>query len=64
MLSTIKKRAEAVAQANANAALEGIEPEALDLDMQARFIAGEIGIEDMLEEIRGQAVEAGKGAAS
>lgn len=58
MLSTMKNRAEAVAQANANSALEGHEPDAGDLAMQALFVSGEMSLEDMLEEIRLQAAAA------
>ncbi len=60
-ISTTKKRAEAVAQANANAALEGFEPDAQDLEMQALYISGGITIDEMLDEIRAQATAAGPG---
>lgn len=58
-ISTTKKRAEAVAQANANAALEGFEPDAQDVEMQALYIDGGISLDEMLEEIRAQAAAAG-----
>ena len=63
MVSTQKSRSEAVAQANANAALEGYEPDAQDLDLQALFVEGEISTEEMLDIIREQAVAAANGGA-
>lgn len=58
MLSTIKNREAAVAQATANSAIEGYEPDANDLAMQQAFVAGEISTDDMLEQIRAEAIAA------
>lgn len=61
ILSTTKKRAQTVAQANANAAIEGFDPGVQDLEMQALFIGGGISTDEMLEEIRSQVIADGAG---
>lgn len=63
MLTTAKKRAEAVVQANANAAIEGFEPDPRDMQLQTQFINGEIGIDDLLQAALADAAAAGEGAA-
>lgn len=60
MLTTEKKRAAAVAQANANNRLEGLEPDADDIALQQQFIAGEIGIDEMLEQVQAEAAAVGE----
>jgi hypothetical protein len=58
-LASIEWRTHLVAQANANAALEGFTPDAQVRDMQQRFIAGELDIDGMLQLVRDLAEKAG-----
>ena len=52
---TANERRKFVEQANANSALEGLIPDATDLERQARFIKGEISSADMLNEVKAEA---------
>jgi hypothetical protein len=61
-MSTIAERQKAVEQMNANAAIEGFYPTAIDREMFARYIAGTTTIEDMREEAHRHAAEAAKGS--
>lgn len=53
--TTASERRKFVEQANANSALEGLTPDAADLERQARFIKGEISSADMLNEVMAEA---------
>lgn len=64
MLLTRKKRQEIADQANANSAIEGFELDAEHKALQERFVAGELDLDDVLDEIRAQAAAAGDGSAS
>lgn len=59
-LAGIEWRRKIVTQANANAALEGLTPDAQMLDMQERFIAGELDTDTMLKMVRETAEKAGE----
>lgn len=59
-LAGIEWRRKIVTRANANAALEGLTPDAQMLDMQERFIAGELDTETMLKMVRETAEKAGE----
>lgn len=54
----IKWRRKIVTQANANAALEGLTPDAQLLKLQERFIAGELDTDTMLKMVRETAEKA------
>lgn len=47
---------------NASFALEGMQPQADDLDLQRRYVEGEISLDDMLEHARDFARRHGKPA--
>jgi hypothetical protein len=53
-------RSKIVRQANANAALEGLRPDAQMLEMQRQFITGELDINTMLMMVRELAEKAGE----
>ncbi len=53
--TTTSERRKFVEQANANSALEGLTPDARDLERQARFIKGEISSAEMLNEVMTEA---------
>jgi hypothetical protein len=53
-------RSKIVRQANANAALEGLQPDAQMLEMQRQFITGELDINTMLMMVRELAEKAGE----
>jgi hypothetical protein len=59
-LAGIEWRAKIVRQANANSALEGFTPDEQLLDMQRRFIAGELDTDTMLKMVRETAEKAGE----
>jgi len=59
-LAGIEWRRKIVTRANANAALEGLTPDAQMLDMQERFIAGELDTDTMLKMVRETAEKAGE----
>ncbi len=48
-MTTKTERAEHVRQANANQALEGLRPDAQDLEIQARYIEGTASLDDLLQ---------------
>lgn len=54
MVTTRQDRKKAVKQALANSALEGLEPDPEFLDLLARYIAGEISLESVLEYTKAQ----------
>lgn len=56
----IEWRRKVVKQANANSALEGLTPDAQMLDMQERFIAGELDTDTMIQMVRELAEKAGE----
>lgn len=56
----IEWRRKVVKQANANSALEGLTPDAQMLDMQERFIAGELDTDTMIQMVRELAEKAGQ----
>lgn len=60
--TTREERARHVATMNASFALEGIQPQADDLDLQRRYIEGKISLDDMLEHARDSAHRHGKPA--
>lgn len=47
-MQTQEDRAAAVAQANASALQEGLEPDADDIALQAEYIAGNVSVDDLL----------------
>jgi hypothetical protein len=57
-LAGIEWRRKIVNQANANAALEGFTPDAQMIDMQRRFVAGELDTDTMLNMVRETAQKA------
>jgi hypothetical protein len=59
-LAGIEWRRKIVNRANANAALEGLTPDAQMLDMQEHFIAGELDTDTMLKMVRETAEKAGE----
>ncbi|HYD60563.1 MAG TPA: antitoxin VbhA family protein [Noviherbaspirillum sp.] len=63
MLTTRKDRAAIVQQVNANAAIEGFEPDAADKELQQRFIDGEATVEDLLAAAQEFAAKKEEGAA-
>lgn len=50
--TTREERARHVTTMNANFALEDMHPQADDLDLQRRYVAGEISLDDMLDHTR------------
>jgi len=50
--TTREERASHVAAMNASFALEGMPPQANDLDLQRPYIEGQISLDDMLEHAR------------
>jgi hypothetical protein len=59
-LAGIEWRSKIVRQANANSALEGFTPDEQLLEMQRRFIAGELDTDTMLKMVRETAAKAGE----
>lgn len=59
-LAGIEWRRKIVTRANVNAALEGFTPDAQMLDIQERFIAGELDTNTMLKMVSETAENAGK----
>jgi hypothetical protein len=59
-LAGIEWRSKIVRQANANSALEGFTPDEQLLEMQRRFIAGELDTDTMLKMVRETAEKAGE----
>lgn len=60
--TTREQRARHVTTMNASFALEGIHPQADDLDLQRRYIAGEISLDDVLDHAREFALRHGQPA--
>lgn len=56
IVTTRVEREKAVAQANANARIEGFEPDAEDLAMQQQFVDGTLTVEELLEAARKEAL--------
>ncbi len=52
MTTSESQRQTAVQQARANQALEGLHPDAKDLELQAGYVAGTVSIDDMLAHAR------------
>jgi triphosphoribosyl-dephospho-CoA synthetase len=61
-ITTRADRAKAISQANANAKIEGFEPDDSDRESQQQFIEGTLSLEDLLEIARNKALapEAGE----
>lgn len=57
MKTTSQERAMHVRQANANQALEGLQPDAGDREIQARYIAGTATLTDLLDHAKRFVVE-------
>lgn len=55
------ERAENVRQANANQALEGLKPDAQDLEIQARYIEGTASLNDLLQHAKNFITQVRKG---
>lgn len=51
-LSTAEERAKHLAQANANQAIEGIEPSAEDKAIQEKYVEGTASVEDLLQHAK------------
>ncbi len=58
--TTRAEREKHVAQMRANFAIEGIRPDAGDLDMQQRYIDGTANLDDLLQYARAFAVAVSK----
>jgi hypothetical protein len=53
--TTAADRANIVQQANANSALEGLEPDAADKARHARYVSGELTSADLVKEVMAEA---------
>ncbi|WP_342616477.1 antitoxin VbhA family protein [Rhodoferax sp. GW822-FHT02A01] len=60
-MTTMTERAEHVRQANANQALEGLKPDAQDLEIQAKYIEGTASLDDLLRHANNFATQVRKG---
>lgn len=60
-MTTKHERAEHVRQANANQALEGLKPDAQDLEIQARYIEGTASLNDLLQHAKNFITQVRKG---
>lgn len=63
--TTKEERRRHVAQMNANFAIEGFKPDPEDKELQRKYVAGEVTLDDMLRHAREYALKAAQqGAAS